>query len=69
MLKTIGSGLGKASTAAALAMPTVVRDLAGLAGAGGVSYGAWLIYEPAGFIVGGALLLAGAILAAAASKR
>lgn len=28
-----------------------------VAGAGAVSSGAWLIYEPAGFIVGGAFLL------------
>lgn len=28
-----------------------------LAGAGVISYGAWLVYQPAGFIVGGAFLL------------
>ena len=33
-------------------------DVAGLGAIGLVSYGAWLIYEPAGFIAGGALLLA-----------
>lgn len=30
-----------------------------LAGVASVSYGAWMVYEPAGFIVGGVLLLAG----------
>lgn len=30
-----------------------------VAGTGVVSYGAWLVYEPAGFIVGGVLLLVG----------
>lgn len=35
-----------------------------LAGAGCVSYGAWLIYPPAGFIVGGLLLLVGGYLGA-----
>jgi hypothetical protein len=34
------------------------------AGTGGISYGAWLVYQPAGFIVGGAFLLAAGVLAA-----
>lgn len=41
-----------------------IRDAAGIAGAASVAYGAWLIAEPAGFIVGGALLVVGAVLAA-----
>ena len=28
-------------------------------GAASVSYGAWLIYQPAGFVVGGLLLIGG----------
>lgn len=40
----------------------VLRDLAGIAGAGSISYGAWLIAPAAGFIVGGILLIAGAWL-------
>ena len=40
----------------------ILADLAGIAGAGLSAYGAWLIYPPAGFIVGGALLIAGACL-------
>lgn len=36
----------------------VATDAAGLAGAGLLSYGAWLVYQPAGFIVLGSLLLA-----------
>lgn len=43
---------------------TYIRDAAGLCGAASVSYGAWLVYEPAGFIVGGLLLLSGALMAA-----
>lgn len=35
-----------------------------IAGASAVSYGAWLIYAPAGFIVGGLFLLAGGVLVA-----
>lgn len=46
----------------ALLLATVMRDLAGLAGAGLVAYGAWLVFPPAGFITGGVLLLAGALL-------
>lgn len=38
-----------------------VRDGAGLLGAASISYGSWLIYEPSGFIVAGALLLAGVL--------
>jgi hypothetical protein len=45
-----------------------MRDFAGLAGAGLVSYGAWLVYAPAGFVVGGLLLLAGAVLHALGAK-
>ena len=42
--------------------PAVARDIFGLAGVGLVSYGAWLVYVPAGFISGGTLLIAGALL-------
>lgn len=35
-----------------------VADLCAIGGAGLVSYGAWLIFPPAGFIVGGMILLA-----------
>lgn len=44
------------------ALPSALTDLAGIAGAGLVAYGAALVYEPAGFIAGGAFLLAGAVL-------
>lgn len=43
---------------------TLVRDLAGVAGAAAVALGAGMVYLPAGVIVGGLLMLAGAILAA-----
>lgn len=33
-------------------------------GTGLLAYGAWLVYAPAGFIVGGGLVLAAGILAA-----
>lgn len=44
------------------------RDALGLAAVASISYGAWLIYEPAGFIAGGALVLAG-VLALARGAR
>lgn len=50
-------------------VPVLVRDLVGLAGAGLVSYGAWLIYPPAGFLAGGVLLIAAAALAALAGRN
>lgn len=46
------------------ALPVLVRDAVGLGGAGLVAYGTWLVYQPAGFIVAGILLLLGAWLAA-----
>lgn len=46
------------------ALPPLLLDAVGLAGAGLMSYGAWLIYVPAGFITGGALLTVGAWLLA-----
>lgn len=49
-------------------VPVVTRDLAGLGGAALVAYGAWLIYVPAGFIIGGVLLILAAVLAARAQR-
>lgn len=37
---------------------SLLRDVLALAGAAAVTYGAWTIYEPAGWIVGGLLLMA-----------
>lgn len=56
--------LGAALRVVAVAMPGLMRDVAGLCGVGLVSYGAWLIYPPAGFIVGGAMLIVGALMLA-----
>lgn len=44
--------------------PPLLCDAVGLAGLGSVAYGAWLIYEPAGFIVGGLLAVATVVLVA-----
>ena len=40
----------------------IVIDVAGVAGAALISFGAWCVYEPAGFIAAGAQLLLGAVL-------
>ena len=50
------------------AVPGLVRDMAGLCGVGLVSYGAWLIYPPAGFITAGILLIVGALLISLGSR-
>lgn len=50
------------------AAASVLRDVSGLAGGALLSYGAWLAYKPAGFIVAGVLLLAGAVLAARSAE-
>ena len=47
----------------------IVREDAGLAGATLIAYGAWLAYAPAGYIVGGMLLMAGAVLSAWSPRR
>ena len=49
-------------------VPGLVRDLAGLCGVGLVSYGAWMIYPPAGFITGGLLLIIGALMVALGNR-
>lgn len=43
------------------AIPWILRDLIGICGAGLVVWGAKMIYEPAGYIVAGAFLLASAL--------
>jgi hypothetical protein len=43
---------------------TRLRDALGIVGVGCVSYGAWAIYHPLGFLTGGLLLIAGAVLGA-----
>ncbi len=50
--------------AAARVAPKFLRDLAGLAAVAAISFGAWLAWPPAGFMVGGALVLAGVLLTA-----
>lgn len=51
--------LRRIGEAAAAGLHELVRAAAALGGAGLVAYGAWLAWPPAGFLVGGALLIAG----------
>lgn len=44
-----------------------IPDALLIAGAASVAYGAWLIYPPAGFIVGGLILLIAGVLASRGS--
>lgn len=39
----------------------MVEDILLVVGSFGITYGAWVWFEPAGFITGGVLLLAGAL--------
>lgn len=45
----------------AAAIPSLLIDASGIAGVCLVSYGSWLVYAPAGFIVGGMLLIVAAL--------
>lgn len=47
----------------------LIADGLGLAGAASLSYGAWLVFPPAGFIVAGALLLVAAWLTAGSTDN
>ncbi len=62
MLKSVANGCGRALVAFVRKIPDLLRDVAGLAAVGLISYGAWLVYEPAGYITGGVLLLAGTLV-------
>jgi hypothetical protein len=43
-------------------------DLLMTIGAAVLCYGAWLVYEPAGYLVGGTLMITAGVLAARATK-
>lgn len=56
------SGLRRAVGKAFRFAPHLIFDGFGFAGASAIAYGAWLIYVPAGFLVGGALLMVLSVL-------
>jgi len=61
---TIKDKLHTAAVAAAGFLPDALM----IGGAYGVSYGAWLVYGPAGFIAGGVFALVAGIVLARGSK-
>lgn len=61
-MKNLWAALGKGAQWLGIAAPALIRSAIGISGAGLISYGAWSIYEPAGYIVGGILLICGVIL-------
>jgi len=64
LLDAAGSRLRQAMNRAASSALANIPDVLIVAGASSLSYGAWLIYPPCGFITAGALLLLAGILAA-----
>jgi hypothetical protein len=62
MFAKIGAALAAIGVASGRAVPVVIRDGIGLCAVGLISYGAWQMTAPAGFITAGVLLLAGVIL-------
>ncbi len=69
MIKPASESLARGVDALIKRAPELARDAIGLAAVGGISYGAWLERESAGFIVGGALVLAGIVAAARGEAR
>lgn len=65
MFKQIAAVSGAGLRAFGRAVPTIIRDLVGLAAVALIAYGAWLIMPAAGFITGGSLLLLGVYLVSA----
>lgn len=63
-LQKIRAAVARGASRALNAAASLVPDGMIASGIGGIAYGAWLVYEPAGFIAGGVLLLAGGVLAA-----
>ena len=63
MLKRVAAGASSAAAALGRLLPDLIREVAGYGGVALLAYGAWMVYPPAGFIVAGALLLIGSLLA------
>ena len=62
MFRAIAKSCGALITAFCKKLPDLLRDVAGLAAVAMISYGTWLVYEPAGYIVTGILILIGVIM-------
>lgn len=58
MLRRIGYGIAVGASY----LPTILRDIVGLAAVASIAYGAWMLHPAAGFITAGVLVLAGVIM-------
>lgn len=56
------SNQANAADAAVKIDPQTIREIVGVAGAALAGYGAWLAYPPAGFMVGGGILVGLAVI-------
>jgi len=68
-MKNLWNALGLGASWLVIAMPALIRSGIGIGGAGLIAYGAWMIYAPVGYIVGGVLLIAGVILSEMSSAN
>jgi hypothetical protein len=50
-------------------LPAAIPDALIVAGAGVLSYGAWLVYPPAGYLVAGGLMLVFGVLSALKARQ
>ncbi len=48
---------------------SLVPDVLMTVGAGAIAYGAWMIYQPAGFVIGGLFVLVIGVLGARAQAK
>ncbi len=69
MFENIGSGFVAVALALVRALPGLLRDAAGFAAVASIAYGSSLLHPAAGYIVGGALVLVGVMLASRPVNR
>lgn len=62
-------GLRRAAAAVLRALPPMLRDLVGVAGAASIVYGIWQMHVPAAWIAGGAMAVLAALRLSGASHE
>lgn len=67
-MQALQRGIAAAGAAVSAAVAENRSDALMVAGAAAVSYGAWMIYAPAGYIAGGVQLIAAGVLVARGAK-
>lgn len=68
MIRSVAAVLARGVRSMAATLPDLLRDLAGIGAVVLIAYGCWLIYQPAGFIAAGILILAGVLASASRSR-